>query len=153
VRLDLGATRILLVGDAEAGGRKSPTVAPTASSIEGVLLACCQQALASNILIAGHHGSRTSSRQAFLNAVMASTFIVSSGPTKYSTVTLPDADVISELTSRGQVFRTDLNDAACRVNTAKIGPDADGQPGGCYNVRVTIPASGPVQVAYWRGSN
>ena len=58
----------------------------------------------------GHHGSETSSRQAFLNAVGASTFIVSSGPTKYGSVTLPDAVVISELESRGQVFRTDTND-------------------------------------------
>jgi competence protein ComEC len=65
--------------------------------------------------VVGHHGSKTSSRQAFLNAVGASTFIVSAGPTKYGTVVLPDQEVIDELTPRGQVFRTDVNDAAGQV--------------------------------------
>ena len=48
--------------------------------------------------MAAHHCSRTSSRQAFLNAVMASTHVVSSGPTKYQKVVLPDADIIAEYT-------------------------------------------------------
>ena len=34
VRLDLGTTRVLLMGDAEAGGRQSPAVPPSPSSIE-----------------------------------------------------------------------------------------------------------------------
>ena len=41
VRLDLGNTRILLMGDAGAGGRQSPSMQPTPDSIEGQLLACC----------------------------------------------------------------------------------------------------------------
>jgi hypothetical protein len=82
---------------------------------------------------------------------MASTYVVSSGPTKYQTVVLPDSEVIAELTPRGQLFRTDLNDATCRTNAAKIGPDADGQPGGCDNVRILINSGGAVQAAYWRG--
>jgi hypothetical protein len=53
---------------------------------------------------------------------------VSSGPTKYGSVVLPDADIIAELPSRGQVFRTDTNDVACESNPSKIGPDNDGQP-------------------------
>ena len=57
------------------------------------------------------------------------------GPKTYSGVVLPDADVIAELEARGQLFRTDVDDAACAANAAKIGPDADGQPGGCDNVR------------------
>src|SRR5207249_8532238 len=35
VRLDLGGTRVLLMGDAEAGGRKGPTVRPTTDRTEG----------------------------------------------------------------------------------------------------------------------
>jgi hypothetical protein len=49
--------------------------------------------LASQVMIAGHHGSRTSSRRA-LDAVGASVFVVSSGPRKYGSVVLPDADII-----------------------------------------------------------
>jgi hypothetical protein len=41
VRLDLGTTRLLLTGDAEAGGRKHPSEAPAPSSIEGSLVMCC----------------------------------------------------------------------------------------------------------------
>jgi beta-lactamase superfamily II metal-dependent hydrolase len=41
VRLDLGSTRVLLMGDAEAGGRQAPSVPPSAGSNEQVLLTCC----------------------------------------------------------------------------------------------------------------
>jgi len=102
-------------------------------------------------MIVGHHGSKTSSRRALLNAVNASLFIVSSGPTKYGSVTLPDQEVIDELESRGQVFRTDVNDSACATNTAKIGPDSDGKAGGCDNIRVTLSDTTPLQVAVWNG--
>ncbi len=40
---------------------------------------------------------------------------------------LPDQAVISELTPRGTVWRTDLNDAACGTEPNKIGPDNDGK--------------------------
>jgi hypothetical protein len=151
VRLDLGGTRILFMGDAEAGGRQLPTVAPSQQSIEGALLACCLADLASDVLIVGHHGSMTSSRRAFLDAVSPRFAIVSSGPTQYGTVVLPDAVVITELSSRAEVFRTDGNDAACRQNPAKIGPDADGKPGGCANIRVTIAAGGTPTFQIWGG--
>jgi beta-lactamase superfamily II metal-dependent hydrolase len=82
VRLDLGTTRVLLMGDGEAGGRQDPSVAPTTISVEGLLLACCAADLAARVMVAGHHGSKTSSRRAFLDAVSAAVFIVSSGPTK-----------------------------------------------------------------------
>jgi hypothetical protein len=51
VRLDLGTKRVLLMGDAEAGGRNSPSVAPSPGSIEGVLLTCCASELASHVLV------------------------------------------------------------------------------------------------------
>ena len=154
VRLDLGSTRILLTGDAEAGGRNSPSTPPSPTSIEGVLLTCCASELAAQVLVAGHHGSRTSSRTAFLDAVGASVFVVSSGPTAYGTnqIVLPDADVIAELDARGDVFRTNVADAMCATNPAKIGPDADGEPGGCDNVRLVIGGTPSVQVTVFHGS-
>jgi competence protein ComEC len=152
VRLDLGDTRVLLMGDAEAGGRQSPAVPPTAQSIEGRLMACCASQLPAQILVVGHHGSKTSSRKLFLDAVGASIAIVSSGPRQYGSVVLPDPEVIAELTSHGQVFRTDVNDQACQQNPAKIGPDTDGRPGGCDNIRVVISPAGPPQVGPWHGA-
>jgi competence protein ComEC len=153
VRLDLGKTRVLLMGDAQAGGRADPSTTPVPSSIEGALLACCTGDLAAAVMVVGHHGSKTSSRRAFLDAVGASTFIVSSGPMKYGSVTLPDQEVITELSSRGHVFRTDANDQACAMNPAKIGPDADGRAGGCDNIRVVMSDSSPIQVSVWHGSD
>jgi competence protein ComEC len=110
VRLDLGSTRVLLMGDAEGGGRNAPSTPPSPTSIEGVLVTCCASELAADVLVVGHHGSRTSSRTALLDAVGASVFVVSSGPTRYGSVTLPDADVIAELDARGDLFRTDNDD-------------------------------------------
>jgi beta-lactamase superfamily II metal-dependent hydrolase len=153
VRLDLGGTRVLLMGDAQAGARQDPSVAPEQDSIEARLLLCCASELPAKVLVVGHHGSKTSSRRTFLDAIGATVFIVSAGPAKYGSVVLPDQVVIDELKSRGQVFRTDLNDPACKLNTAKIGPDADGEAGGCDNVRLSISASGDLQVDYWRGSD
>ena len=149
VRLNLGNTRVLLMGDAEAGGREDTSEVPTADSVEGQLLACCTADLSARVMVVGHHGSKTSSRRALLDAVGASVFIVSSGPTKYGSVTLPDSEVITELASRGQVFRTDTDDQACAQNTAKIGSDNDDRAGGCDNIRVVISDSSPLQVSVW----
>jgi len=153
VRLNLGNTRILLMGDSEAGGRQDPSVPPTPDSIEGRLLACCAADLSARVMVVGHHGSKTSSRRAFLDAVGASVFIVSSGPMKYGSVTLPDQEVINELSARGQLFRTDQNDQTCAQNPAKIGPDKDGRAGGCDNIRVVLSDSNPLQVSVWHGSD
>jgi hypothetical protein len=49
-----------------------------------------------------------------------------------------------KLESRGQVLRTDVDDAARRTSQTKVGPSADGAPGGCTNIRISIGASGPV---------
>jgi len=154
VRLELGRRSILLPGDGEAGGRKPPTDTPKPSSTEGRMLACCAAQLRSDILVAGHHGSMTSSRTAFLDAIGATQYIVSAGPTKYSTVTLPDQVVIDELTRRGTVWRTDVSDkTTCPTNPAKIGRDNDGKPGGCDNVRIAIDAAGAVSAGYDRRSD
>ncbi|HZF94610.1 MAG TPA: MBL fold metallo-hydrolase [Allosphingosinicella sp.] len=149
-RLTLGTRVLLLPGDAEAGPRVAPSTPPTERSVEGQLLRCCGALLRADILVAGHHGSTTSSRAAFLDAVGAMHYIVSSGPTRYGTVTLPDAPVIGEFTRRGTVWRTDVDDAACAANPAKIGRDADGKPGGCDNIRIAIASDGMVRLEYSR---
>ena len=152
VRLDLGRTRILLMGDAEAGGRKPPTEAPAPQSIEGVLVACCAAELSAQVLVVGHHGSTTSSRTAFLDAVDATIFVVSSGPKKYGSVVLPDSSIIDVLSARGTVFRTDTDDDACRLNGAKVGPDGDGRVGGCDNIRIVSSPTGAPRVTIFRGA-
>jgi beta-lactamase superfamily II metal-dependent hydrolase len=146
--LDLGRSRILFMGDAEAGGRHGPSSSPAASSVEGELLACCAAALRSDILVAGHHGSKTSSRTATLDAIGAYVFLVSAGPTRYATVTLPDHEVIEEFERRGTVYRTDRNDTACKTDAAKIGTDNDNQPGGCDNLVLTLDSLGHIAAAY-----
>lgn len=152
-RLDLADHRVLLMGDAQAGDRALPNTVPAAGSIEAALLACCTADLRAELMVVGHHGSKTSSRAAFLDAVGAKTFIISSGPMKYGDVTLPDAEITAELQQRGQLFRTDLNDTACATQTAKVGPDNDGNAGGCDNVLVTLPSGAPLTVGYRRVSD
>lgn len=152
VRVDLGNRRVLLTGDAEGGEREdwADETAPEPGSIEGHLLACCRPALSADILFAGHHGSMTSSRRAFLDAVDADHFVISSGPVRYGRVTLPDEVVVEELDDRGNLWRTDIADAACAANRGKIGPDNDGKAGGCDNVHIAIRPNGQISGSYHR---
>ena len=143
--LELGRSRVLLMGDAEAGGRRDPDILPAPNSVEGELIECCAPALRADILVAGHHGSKTSSRTALLDRVGAYVFLVSAGPTKYASVTLPDQEVIDEFAERGTIYRTDTNDHACQVDPSKIGTDIDDQPGGCNNVLVSIDLGGEIR--------
>lgn len=136
--LELSGTRVLFMGDAEAGGRSSPADEPAADSIEGYLLATYPQLIDADVLIAGHHGSKTSSRHKFVSAVSPQLSVISSGPTRYGSVTLPDQDVVDELDAAGELYRTDVEDESCRQEGAKIGPDADGKPGGCTHVQIEV---------------
>lgn len=140
----LGDVKVLFMGDAEAGGREDPSVSPTSKSIEGVLVTCCSEELQSDILIAGHHGSMTSSRAAFLDHVQADYYVVSSGPKRYSGVTLPDENVLQEFSRRGEIWRTDNDDEACKESASKIGPDNDNRAGGCDNIRFFIDSDGSI---------
>jgi competence protein ComEC len=146
-RVDLGARRLLLVGDSPGGERADPSTVPDSDSVEGELLACCVAQLRADILVVGHHGSKTSSRSAFIDAIGATDFIISSGPTKYATVILPDAVIVQELQAKGRVWRTDLDDASCKI-AQKVGMDADGEPGGCDNIRVAIAPNGAIVAGY-----
>lgn len=142
LRMDLGGRSALLAGDAGGGPRKVPSVPPSLKSIEATLMACCQKELKADVLVVGHHGSMTSSRAAFLDAVGAYHFIVSSGPYKYSGTSLPDKEVIAELDRRGDVWRTDLDDDACAKASSKVGLDNDEKPGGCHNVAMRFNGAG-----------
>lgn len=143
--LELGRSRVLLMGDAEAGGRRNPDILPASNSVEGELIECCASALRADVLVAGHHGSKTSSRTALLDRVGAYVFLVSAGPTKYASVTLPDREVMAEFAERGTIYRTDVDDHACRVDPSKIGTDNDDQPGGCNDVLVSIGPGGEIR--------
>jgi hypothetical protein len=79
-----------LVAEGPPEGVSLPSAAPAANSTEGNLLISCSGDLKADVLVVGHPGKTTSSRDVFLDAVGAKTFIVSSGPTKYGSVTLPD---------------------------------------------------------------
>ena len=148
VRLELGGQRVLLMGDAEAGARRDPSAPPDPESIEAMLLSCCVADLQADVLVSGHHGSKTSSRGVFLDAVRASTYIVSSGPYLYSGTGLPDAEIVAEYARRGTLLRTDRDDAACRIDADKIGPDADGKAGGCDNILIELSEGRPLQARY-----
>lgn len=147
--LELDGARVLFMGDAEAGGRALPKVPPTPRSIEGYLLRQRRELIDADVLIVGHHGSQSSSRRAFLDAVTPKVSVLSSGPMRYDDVTLPDAAIVSELAQVSALFRTDVDDAACAKNPKKIGPDSDGQPGGCDNVQIEIQA-GKLKAGYAR---
>ena len=125
--VELGRARLLLVGDAEAGGRKDPTYPP--GEVEEHLIDRHGRAIRADILQVGHHGSKTSSRRAFLEAVRPAIALVSTGPKRYGKVTLPDPEVLGELARVGAVvLRTDERDADCPVR-GRIGGDHG--PGGC----------------------
>lgn len=106
------------------------------------MLATYPVAVDADVLIVGHHGSKSSSRSAFVQAVSPTVSVISAGPTKYQTVVLPDDEVVDELEAAGDVLRTDVEDDKCASNAHKIGSDADGRPGGCTNIKITIAASG-----------
>jgi competence protein ComEC len=134
LRLQLGTTSALLVGDAESGPRLAPS-APVAD-LEERLLERHRAALDVDLLQVGHHGSNTSSRLEFLRAITPELALISSGPRVIHGRTLPDLDVLEALATVGaRVLRTDTHDAACDV-TGRIGGDVGA--GGCDSVIVTI---------------
>jgi competence protein ComEC len=147
MRLDLGRVSVLLPGDATAGERDDPSDAPSRSSVEGRLLAGDRRALDVDVLVVAHHGSSTSSRSSFLEAVSPKYAIVSSGPVSYGRVVLPDASVLSALERSGaRLLRTDRDDAACKVSAHKVGLDDDGEAGGCSSVALAIDETGQITV-------
>ncbi|MBA3499796.1 MAG: MBL fold metallo-hydrolase, partial [Deltaproteobacteria bacterium] len=89
--VELGGIRLLLVGDAESGPRQDPSYPP--GDVEEFLINAHTERIRSDILQVGHHGSKTSSRRAFLEVVKPRLALVSSGPKRYGKTTLPDREV------------------------------------------------------------
>jgi beta-lactamase superfamily II metal-dependent hydrolase len=153
-RLDLGGRKVMIMGDAEAGGRTDDlTVAPSATSIEGVLPAAPLQ-MSADLLITGHHGSNTSTRRDTLNRINPTYAIVSSGPFPYGEgVVLPDANVLTLLRWKvgvNGVYTTQNNDGArCRTSNRKIGTANDDRDGGCDNIHISIENGVMQRPAYW----
>lgn len=141
VRLDLGQVRVLLPGDATGGERRppqEPEALPKPGSPEAQMLERPAE-LRAEVLVLGHHGSLTSSRRRFLEAVRPLHAFVSSGPMRYGSVRLPDEAVLDEARRVGaRVYRTDEDDDDCAEASRKVGPPSDGRPGGCSAFRAHI---------------
>lgn len=148
VRLDLGKSRVLIMGDVGAGGRGELDSPPKRGSVEGELLRT-KSDIRSDVLVVANHGAATSSRKALIDVVNPKVSVISSGPTPYAGIKLPEAAVVDMLSRRGGLFRTDRDDAACAANAGKIGPDADGKPGGCDNVTIVLRDGVAPKAAYW----
>lgn len=132
--VELGGARVLLVGDAVSGPRKDPSY--PVGEVEEFLIDHHARSLRADILQVGHHGSKTSSRRGFLEAVRPRLALISSGPKRYGGTTLPDPEVVEALAAVGAtVLRTDERDEHCPV-VGRIGGDRG--PGGCDSWVITI---------------
>jgi beta-lactamase superfamily II metal-dependent hydrolase len=148
VRLDLGKSRVLVMGDVGAGGRDDPASPPKRGSVEGELVRT-KSDIKSDVLVVGNHGSTASSRKVLIDMINPKVSVISSGPAEYGGNRLPEATVVSMLEKRAPLFRTDKDDATCGANAAKIGADADGKPGGCNNVRIVVQDGAPPKAGYF----
>ncbi len=97
ISVQLGKHRILMPGDAEAIAEKD-------------LLESCRECLAADVLKAGHHGSRSSTTQAFLQAVSPKHVIIPLG--KNNRFGFPHRSVMQRVQAFGaQIWRTDVHGA------------------------------------------
>lgn len=136
LRVELGRISLLLTGDIESGDRLPPSAPPARGEQE--MLETDPALLDVDILQVAHHGSMTSSRREFLDAVSPAWALISSGPFKYSKVQLPDAVIPAELQKVGAtVLETYLNDGRCPVED-RIGLDNPKSRGGCDNYVLEI---------------
>ncbi|WP_051569401.1 ComEC/Rec2 family competence protein [Alkaliphilus transvaalensis] len=93
IRVIYGSTSFLFTGDAELTSETD--------------MLNSGEVLTANILKVGHHGSSTSTSQAFLNRVNPSVAVISVGSNSYGH---PSTTVINRLKNRGtSIYRTDLN--------------------------------------------
>jgi len=97
IKVIFGTTALLFPGDIMAAAEKE-------------LIHVAGNRLKSTILVAPHHGSRSSSTPAFLNRVQPASVVISSGaPQSYH---LPHPSIVKRYKDRGyQIFRTNQNGA------------------------------------------
>ena len=101
IRLKFGQVRLLFTGDLEKEGERE--------------LLARKVNLKADILKIAHHGSRSSSSEAFLDAVHPQVALISAG--YRNRFGFPSKEVIQRLHKRGiRIFRTDL-DGAIRIRT------------------------------------
>lgn len=164
LKLQLFGVEVLLPADEEAGERRSPTSPPDAGSVEEFLVDPVRKArLRANIIAVPHHGSNTSSRNAFKTAAIwntgssADTYaVISSGKKEYGPRTLPDDENVRSWRAKlgaGRLLSTTTLDNDCINDPRKIAPAGDTSVAGCTNVEFEIKkgtAGGKIKkVIYW----
>jgi competence protein ComEC len=131
LRVDLGDFSLLLTGDAGSGSNEDPD--QPVAGIERALIDDFGDALDVDVLQVGHHGSRSGSRAAFLDAVSPDWALISAGPAWQS---LPQPDVVEALLEHvpdERLLRTDASDGDWRTGDdcpERIGRDDCALPGG-----------------------
>lgn len=114
LRLEYGQNHFVMCGDAEEGAEADIC----ANGLE----------LSADVLKAGHHGSRTSTSEAFLDKVNPKTVVIQCG--EGNSYGHPHQETLDKLSARGiQVFRTDLDGtvvAHCDGASITWSTEADG---------------------------
>lgn len=93
LRIDAGDASFLITGDGE-------------TAVEQALLEN-NAPVSADIFVAGHHGSNTSNKQEFLNAVSPMAGVISCG--RDNAYNLPNQKALARLSAFGPVYRTDIN--------------------------------------------
>lgn len=93
VRIDAKEASFLITGDAEV--EQEDQMRLSGEDIDA------------DIFVAGHHGSNSSSKQYFLNAVSPLASVISVG--RNNDYNLPSAKAVKRLAEFGEIYRTDIN--------------------------------------------
>jgi competence protein ComEC len=93
LRIDCGDASFLITGDAGTAQEDQLRLSGEPISVD--------------VLVAGHHGSSTSSRQYFLNTVQPAASVISVGAN--NSYNLPNEHTVERLAAFGPIYRTDLN--------------------------------------------
>jgi len=112
---------VLRVAETREGGRSALLTGDIERDQEAALVAGQREALRSDVLIAPHHGSRTSSTGAFLDAVQPATAVFQAG--YKNRFGHPAADVLQRYRERGIVLRIS---PACGAWYWQAGGSAEG---------------------------
>lgn len=105
LRISYGDTSFLFTGDAEALSERE--------------MMASNLSIRADVLKVGHHGSNTSTSEAFLGAVMPTLAVISVGGG--NTYGHPHLEVLARLAKHGvQVYRTDINGTVVVVSDGKV---------------------------------